>query len=103
MNQDKTLTCRDCDKDFTFSASEQDFFAEKGFTNEPGRCPDCRAARKQQTSGGGYNSRGGGGGYQQREMHPAVCAECGKETQVPFRPSGDRPVYCSDCFSRSRH
>jgi len=102
MNQDKTLTCRDCDKEFTFSASEQDFFAEKGFTNEPGRCPDCRAARKQ-SSGGGYNSRGGGG-YQQREMHPAVCAECGKETQVPFRPSGDRPVYCSDCFSRnSRH
>ncbi len=104
MNQDKTLTCRDCDKDFTFSASEQDFFAEKGFTNEPGRCPDCRAARKQQNSGGGY-SRGGGGGFQQRrEMHPATCAECGKETQVPFRPSGDRPVYCSDCFSRNnRH
>jgi len=101
MGQDKTLTCRDCDKDFTFSASEQDFFAEKGFTNEPGRCPDCRAARKQQTGGGR-----GGSGYQQqrREMHPATCAECGKETQVPFRPSGDRPVYCSDCFSRSnRH
>ncbi|MDR3590896.1 MAG: zinc-ribbon domain containing protein [Negativicutes bacterium] len=100
MNQDKTLTCRDCDKDFTFSASEQDFFAEKGFTNEPGRCPDCRAARKQQNSGGGGYSHGG---YQRREMHPATCAECGKETQVPFRPSGDRPVYCSDCFSRNRH
>ncbi|MDR3565711.1 MAG: zinc-ribbon domain containing protein [Negativicutes bacterium] len=98
MGQDKTLTCRDCDKDFTFSASEQDFFAEKGFTNEPGRCPDCRAARKQQNSGG-YSSRGGGGGYQQREMHQATCAECGKETQVPFRPSGDRPVYCSSCFT----
>jgi CxxC-x17-CxxC domain-containing protein len=115
MAQDKTLTCRDCDKEFTFSASEQDFFAEKGFTNEPGRCPDCRAARKQQNSGGGgggYSrggsgggySRGGGGGFQQREMHPATCAECGKETQVPFRPSGDRPVYCSDCFTRNnRH
>jgi CxxC-x17-CxxC domain-containing protein len=107
MAEDKTLTCRDCDKEFNFSASEQDFFAEKGFTNEPGRCPDCRAARKQQNSGGGgYNRSGGGGGYQQqrREMHPATCAECGKETQVPFRPSGDRPVYCSDCFSRnSRH
>lgn len=102
MAQDKTLTCRDCDKDFTFSASEQDFFAEKGFTNEPGRCPDCRAARKQQNSGGGYSR--GGGGFQRREMHPATCAECGRETQVPFRPSGDRPVYCSDCFSRNaRH
>ena len=105
MGQDKTLTCRDCDKEFTFSASEQDFFAEKGFTNEPGRCPECRVARKQQNGGGGGGySRGGGGGgnFQRREMHPATCAECGKETQVPFRPSGDRPVYCSDCFSRNR-
>ena len=101
MAQDKTLSCRDCEREFTFSASEQDFFAEKGFTNEPSRCPDCRAARKQQNPGGG-NSRGGG--FQRREMHPATCAECGRETQVPFRPSGDRPVYCSDCFSRnSRH
>jgi CxxC-x17-CxxC domain-containing protein len=101
MAQDKTLTCRDCDREFTFSASEQEFFAEKGFTNEPGRCPDCRAARKQQNPGGGYSR---GGGFQRREMHPATCAECGKETQVPFRPSGDRPVYCSDCFSRNnRH
>ncbi|MDR3565376.1 MAG: zinc-ribbon domain containing protein [Negativicutes bacterium] len=102
MAQDKDLSCRDCGAAFVFTASEQDFFAEKGFTNEPSRCPSCRAARKQQNSGG-YNSRGGsGGGYQQREMHPAVCAECGKETQVPFRPSGDRPVYCSDCFSSQR-
>ena len=101
MNQDKTLTCRDCDKEFTFSASEQDFFAEKGFTNEPGRCPDCRAARKQQNSGAVTAAVVA---YQRREMHPATCAECGKETQVPFRPSGDRPVYCSDCFSRNnRH
>lgn len=101
MAQDKTLTCRDCNREFTFSASEQDFFAEKGFTNEPGRCPDCRAARKQQNPGGGYSRGGGGGGFQRREMHPATCAECGRETQVPFRPSGDRPVYCSDCFSRN--
>jgi len=100
MLEDKTLTCRDCDKDFTFSASEQDFFAEKGFTNEPGRCPDCRATRKQQNAG----SSSRGGSYQRREMHPATCAECGKQTQVPFRPSGDRPVYCSECFTQNnRH
>lgn len=94
MAQDKTLTCRDCGADFVFTASEQDFFAEKGFTNEPGRCPECRAARKQ-------NSGFGGRSRQPREMHPAVCAACGKDTQVPFRPSGDRPVYCSDCFSQN--
>ncbi|HEY3425895.1 MAG TPA: zinc-ribbon domain containing protein [Negativicutes bacterium] len=93
MNQDKTLTCRDCGAQFVFSASEQDFYAEKGFTNEPGRCPECRAARKQANGGGRGN-------YQQREMHEAVCAECGVTTQVPFRPSGDRPVYCRECFSK---
>jgi CxxC-x17-CxxC domain-containing protein len=96
--EDKTLTCSDCNASFTFSASEQEFFASKGFTNEPGRCPDCRAARKQQR-GGGY----GGGGYrQQREMYPAVCASCGKSTQVPFEPRNGRPVYCSDCYSKTR-
>ena len=97
MAQDKNLTCRDCGAEFVFSASEQDFYAEKGFTNEPGRCPDCRRARKQQ-NGGGF---GRGGSRPQREMHDATCAACGKETQVPFRPSGDRPVYCSDCFSQN--
>jgi len=94
---DKTLTCLDCGTSFTFSASEQEFFASKGFTNEPGRCPDCRAARKQQR-GGGY----GGGGYRPRQMHPAVCASCGKDCEVPFEPRNGRPVYCSDCYSKAR-
>ena len=94
MFEDKLLTCRDCGREFVFSVSEQEFFAEKGFTNLPGRCPECRSARKQ-------NSRGGGG-YGQREMFPAVCAACGRETQVPFQPRGDRPVYCRDCFSQNR-
>ena len=98
---DKTLTCSDCSTAFTFSASEQEFFASKGFVNEPGRCPDCRAARKQQRGGGGYG--GGGGGYgQQRQMHPAVCATCGKDCQVPFVPTTGKPVYCSDCFTPQR-
>jgi len=98
MFQDKNLSCRDCGAQFVFTASEQDFFSQKGFTNEPGRCPDCRAARKQQ-NGGGFNR--GGGSYQQREMHDATCASCGVQTQVPFRPSGDRPVYCRDCYSQN--
>lgn len=100
---DKTLTCRDCGTSFTFTESEQRFFAEKGFTNEPGRCTTCRDARKADRGGGGARSGGypSSGGYRgEREMHPAVCAECGKDTQVPFQPRGDRPVYCSDCFQR---
>ena len=96
MYQDKTLNCRDCGADFDFSASEQEFYAEKGFTNEPGRCPQCRAARKQR------DDRGRRGPRPQREMHPAICASCGAETEVPFKPSGDRPVYCFDCFSKNR-
>jgi len=97
---DKTLECADCGISFTFSASEQEFFADKGFTNEPKRCPDCRASRKQQRRGsqGGY----GGYGYQERQMYPAVCASCGQDTQVPFEPKEDRPVYCSDCYSKVR-
>lgn len=98
MYQDKTLSCRDCGAEFNFSASEQEFYAERGFTNEPGRCPQCRAARKQRNNrGGGFNR----GPRPPREMYPATCANCGAETEVPFRPSGDRPVYCFDCFSKN--
>lgn len=95
MFRDKTLICRDCGTEFVFTASEQEFFAEKGFTNDPSRCPACRAARKRQS---GYS----GASRSQREMYDAICAECGAKTQVPFRPSGDRPVYCRDCFYKRK-
>ncbi len=99
--EDKTLTCQDCAQPFTFSAEDQTYHAEKGYTNEPKRCLSCRQARRNQRSDDGYGG-GGGGGYDRgpREMHPVVCAECGKDTMVPFRPRGDRPVYCSDCYSK---
>lgn len=101
---DKTLNCKDCGKDFEFTAREQAFYAEKGFEQEPGRCPDCRKARKQQRNGnrgggrGNNNNRGGG----KRELFKTICSECGVETMVPFKPSGDRPVYCRDCFDAQR-
>lgn len=104
---DRSLVCADCNAAFTFTVSEQEFFESKGFTSDPRRCPECRAARKASRGdgGGGYGNRGGGGGGYQREervMHDAVCAECGKNTQVPFVPTGSRPVYCSDCFRNQR-
>ncbi len=94
---DRTLTCADCGAPFTFSADDQAYHAQKGFTNEPRRCPDCRANRRSQR---GESSYGGGGGYSSgpREMFSATCASCGKEARVPFQPRGDKPVYCSDCF-----
>lgn len=121
---DKTITCRDCGMDFVFTSGEQEFYAQKGFTNEPTRCQSCRQTRK--ASGGGrsggysrdsyssddnndresYGSSYGrsSGGYNSgpREMHSATCASCGKEAQVPFVPRGDKPVYCSDCFQQQR-
>ena len=93
--QDKTLVCVDCNSEFVFTAGEQDFYAQKGFTNPPTRCPTCRAARKAARESGG--SYGG-----ERQMYPAVCAQCGKETKVPFQPRGDKPVYCSDCYKSQR-
>ncbi len=102
--QDRSLECFDCGATFTFTADEQEFFAGKGFTNDPKRCPTCRQARKANSGGGGGGGYGGGGGSYSsrppREMHAVVCAQCGKDTEVPFLPRGDRPVYCSDCFSK---
>ncbi len=108
---DRPLVCRECGREFTFTAGEQEFFTQKGFTNEPGRCPECRAARKARTGGAGgagggmaYDSdRGYGGGYSRpREMFTAVCSECGQTAHVPFQPRTDKPVYCSSCFERVR-
>lgn len=91
--QDKSLQCADCGATFNFTAEEQDFFKSKGYTNEPKRCPTCRQARKQE--------RHGDSG-QPRQMFAATCAECGKSTEVPFQPRGDKPVYCSDCYRKVR-
>ena len=148
---DRTLTCRDCGQAFTFTAGEQAFYAERGFS-EPQRCPSCRSARKAQranqgfdsgyggggsggggyssgssdysgggsyssggggysSGGGGYSSGGGGyscggegGGYSSgaRQMYPATCSECGRDTEVPFQPRSDKPVYCRECFQLRR-
>ena len=100
---DKPLTCRECGTSFLFTAGEQEFYAQKGFTNEPGRCPECRAARR---SGGGRSMGGydSDGGYQRapREMYETTCGSCGGPARVPFVPRGDKPVYCSSCFEQQR-
>lgn len=90
--QDKILQCSDCGHSFTFSAEEQEFFQTKGYTNDPKRCTECRQVRKAGRNG--YTT--------QRQMFPAVCTDCGKETEVPFEPREGRPVYCSDCYRKVR-
>jgi CxxC-x17-CxxC domain-containing protein len=102
---DKALTCVDCRQEFVFTASEQQFYADRQFS-EPRRCASCRAIRKSERSGtsnsdsyGGYTDRGDRGS---REMFSATCSSCGREAQVPFRPNGSKPVYCSECFNTQR-
>ncbi len=87
MYEDKTLICKDCGNEFIFSAGEQEFYAEKGFVNEPQRCKECRFARKAAAKA-------------PREMHDAICASCGAACKVPFQPKDNRPVYCSECFAK---
>jgi len=93
--EDKSLQCSDCGATFNFSAEEQEFFQSKGFTNEPKRCPSCRQSRKAER----YSTSGG---YSPRQMYPVVCARCGQETEVPFEPRDGRPVYCRDCYNKTR-
>jgi CxxC-x17-CxxC domain-containing protein len=95
--QDKSLQCSDCGATFTFTAEEQEFYKSKGYTNEPKRCPTCRQARKTERYGSTTT-----GARTTRQMFPAKCAQCGKDTEVPFEPRGDRPVYCSDCYRKMR-
>jgi CxxC-x17-CxxC domain-containing protein len=92
--QDRTLTCRDCSDTFVFSSGEQQFFASKGLTNDPQRCPTCRSAAKRARATGAPSGT--------REYHAAVCNSCGGQAVVPFQPRNDRPVYCSTCFDKVR-
>lgn len=89
MYSDKSLTCKECGSEFVFTSGEQEFYAERGFVNEPQRCKNCRDSRKS-------NLRA------DREMFEAVCASCGSTAKVPFRPREDRPVYCSECYARMK-
>lgn len=87
--QDKTLVCKDCGKEFVFTAAEQEFYAQKGFTNEPKACKDCRMNRKNKMRG-------------ERESYKTICSNCGNEAIVPFKPRNDKPVLCDNCFKASR-
>ena len=87
MYQDEKLICEDCGKEFDFTAGEQEFYASKGLTNKPKRCPECRKARRQKN---------------RRKMYDAVCTKCGAQTQVPFRPVEGREVLCKVCFDAEK-
>lgn len=100
--QDRLIKCVDCGEEFTFTVGEQEFYRSHGLTNAPTRCKRCRETRKGQRGGGESREGNGHRGGSSRAMFPAVCANCGTETMVPFRPTSDRPVYCRDCFDAKR-
>jgi CxxC-x17-CxxC domain-containing protein len=91
MAGDISITCSDCGQDFTFTAADQAFFQERGYST-PKRCKPCRMAKK--------NDQGGGSGYRSAPSQgtPVICSGCGQPTTVPFEPRGDRPVFCRDCY-----
>lgn len=97
MAGDQQLTCSDCGQEFTFTAEDQAFFRERGYS-APKRCRACRQARKNEQGGGG------GGGYQRSQPTgtTVICSGCGQQTTVPFEPRGDRPVYCRDCYQAQK-
>jgi len=90
MAGDMQLTCSDCGQDFTFTAADQTFFQERGYST-PKRCKNCRQAKKNDQGGSGYRSAPSQG-------TPVICSGCGQPTTVPFEPRGDRPVFCRDCY-----
>ncbi len=112
--EDKVIVCSDCGQEFTHSADDQQRYAERGFAHEPKRCGECRKKKKAEGGGGG----GGGGGRSRpggssrppsargdrapRESFEVVCAACGVTTTVPFKPAGNRPVYCRECYRTMR-
>lgn len=100
--QDQQLQCADCGESFVFSAEDQDFYFQKRYST-PKRCPICRANRKMNDPrNSGRSQQQGRGGYgSSRPQFQVICSSCGCETTVPFEPSGDRPVFCSDCYRNS--
>jgi CxxC-x17-CxxC domain-containing protein len=102
LEGDKVLKCRDCGEEFLFTAGEQAFYKERGFQHEPTRCRTCRDKRKVQGTGGAQAPSAPSGTSASREFFEAVCTSCGVTTQVPFRPTPGKPVYCRECFQASR-
>jgi len=86
---DQTLVCKDCGKQFVWTAGEQEFYKQKGFENPPFRCSECREKRKMER-------------MNNRQMTKIICSKCGKEDEVPFVPRKGTGVLCRNCFAAER-
>ena len=99
--KDVNIKCVTCGRDFIFTAREQEFFFSKGF-KEPRHCRECRQRRKQDRER--IFAEASGQEYQPgKDLFKVVCAECKRETSVPFKPITGKPVLCKDCFIAQRY
>ena len=96
-SQDKVLICTTCGREFSFTSREQEFYQEKGFI-DPKHCRECRQQRKMRREALAKESPVGIEPGTQRALFEVICAECGKRTQVPFKPLTGKPILCKDCF-----
>ncbi len=95
----RSVSCRNCGAEYSLNGEELEFLAARGLDGSSGLCPGCRAIRRSQFAS--WNS-GRGLSRSSRELHTAICADCGAETQIPFLPKEGRPVYCSTCFEKRK-
>ena len=92
---DQTIRCVDCKKDFIWAIGEQIFFRDKGLSNPPKRCRNCKTAKNKRITDITAAHKAG---FRQRIEIAVYCAKCESYTTVPFYPSQDRPVLCRSCF-----
>ena len=83
-------------RDFRGNARER---FGRGNSNRPGRRFDNNSSRSSERPGRRGFSRPNRNS--ELEMHRVICDKCGKECEVPFKPTGDKPVYCSSCFRKN--
>lgn len=93
--QDKLIQCSTCGATFTFSAEKQEFFKNWGIYGEPKQCSSCRNGVKSTRHSSGSHS-----GVTSHRAYQAICADCGKKTNLPFEPRSGRRVYCGDCYRK---
>lgn len=89
MFTDKTITCQHCRQSFVFTAFQQEFFEQKGYTKQMSLCKSCRAKIKKDPLL-----------MDKAVLHPASCSDCGRPVVVKFIPGKEQLIYCKTCYEK---
>ena len=90
MFEDKEIVCKDCQNKFAWTARDQEFYQEKGYS-APQRCKDCRMKFKQQRDN-----------RDNQQKFEITCSQCGKQDTVTFEPRDPSTILCTECFYKKR-